>query len=73
MYRVYRDPEGERYLDQNSYKTEPDGNASHQFSEEDYKKRIQNLNIEIKGLNERLEKVSSFINFVAFSKACVKS
>jgi len=61
---VYRDPEGEHCLDQLSYKTEPDGNANHQFSEEDYKKRIQNLNIEIKGLNERLEKVSSFVLFL---------
>ena len=57
MYRVYRDPEGEHCLDQHSYKSKSDGNANHQFSEEDYKKRIQSLNLEIKGLNERLEKV----------------
>ncbi|XP_065899532.1 gamma-aminobutyric acid type B receptor subunit 2-like [Dysidea avara] len=59
MYRVYRDPEGEHCLDQHSYKSKSDGNANHQFSEEDYKKRIQSLNLEIKGLNERLEKFNS--------------
>ena len=56
MYRVYRDPEGEHCLDQHSYKSNSDGNANHQ-SEEEYKKRIQSLNLEIKRLNERLEKV----------------
>ncbi|XP_065899524.1 gamma-aminobutyric acid type B receptor subunit 2-like [Dysidea avara] len=54
MYKVYRDPEGHRYLDKGGM-TEPDNNASRQYSEEDYKRRIQNLNMEIKGLNEQLE------------------
>ncbi|XP_065899518.1 gamma-aminobutyric acid type B receptor subunit 2-like isoform X2 [Dysidea avara] len=58
MYRVYRDPEGEHCLDQHSYKSNSDGNANHQ-SEEEYKKRIQSLNLEIKRLNERLEKSNS--------------
>jgi len=61
MYKVYRDPEGERYLDTGL--TEPDNNASRNYSEEDYKKKIQNLNIEIKGLNEQLEKVSTHVVF----------
>ena len=56
MYKVYRDPEGHRYLDKGGM-TEPDNNASRQYSEEDYKGRIQNLNMEIKGLNEQLEMV----------------
>jgi len=55
MYKVYRDPEGERYLDKGM--TEPENNVGFNYSEEDYKKKIQNLNIEIKGLNEQLEKV----------------
>ena len=61
MYKVYRDPEGERYLDTGL--TEAGNNTSRNYSEEDYKKKIQNLNIEIKGLNEQLEKVSTHAVF----------
>jgi len=70
MYKVFRDPEGEHCLDQHSYKTEPDGRTSHQYSEDDYKKRIQNLNLEIKGLNERLEKVPNFIRCLWYKNKC---
>jgi len=56
MYKVYRDPEGEHYLDTGL--TETANNASCIYSEEDYRKKIQNLNMEVKGLNEQLEKVS---------------
>jgi len=59
MYKVYHDPKGERYLEKS--RDEPDKHVSHQYSEEDYKKKIQNLNIEIKGLNEQLDKVHKHI------------
>jgi len=63
MYKVYHDPEGNRYLDKgSSHLTEPDfhSTSGRQFSEDDYKKKIKNLNIEIKGLNEELVKVSAW-------------
>ena len=62
MYKVYRDPDGDRSLDKHSsHLTEPDcqSNICRQFSEDDYKKKIENLNIEIKGLNKELDKVSA--------------
>ena len=58
MYRVYRDPKGERYLDQNNpHVTSVNKITVTNESEEDYKKRIENLNQEIKVLNDKLEKV----------------
>lgn len=60
MYRVYKDPEGKRFLEQNNVNNHTSTinkiTISHE-SEEDYKKRIENLNKEIKGLNDELEKV----------------
>ena len=58
MYRVYRDPKGERYLDQNNPHATSVNKTIANESEEDYKKRIENLNQEIKVLNDKLEKVA---------------
>jgi len=60
MYKVYRDPEGDHCLvKHSSYLTEHNCQSTigRQFSEDDYKKRIENLNIEIKALNKELDKV----------------
>ena len=58
MYRVYKDPKGDRYLDQNNpHATSVNKITVTNESEEDYKKRIENLNQEIKVLNDELEKV----------------
>jgi len=58
MYKVYRDPEGEHCLDEQPYKSSRGNSIMNlQYSEEDYKERILSLNLEIKGLNEKLEKV----------------
>ena len=58
MYRVYKDPKGERYLEQNSHHaTSVNKITVSNESEEDYKKRIENLNKEIKVLNDELERV----------------
>ena len=58
MYKVYRDPEGKRFLEQNSHhSTTVNKITICNESEEDYKKRIENLNREVKVLNDELEKV----------------
>jgi len=55
---VYRDPEGVGYLEQNHNNISSSATkSSAKFSEEDYKKRIEDLNIEIKGLTKELEMV----------------
>ena len=61
MYKVYRDPEGNHFLDKGSSHAEHycHGTIDQNFSEDNYKKRIENLNMEIKGLNEELDKVSA--------------
>ena len=55
MYKVYKDPKGERYLEQKH--PHSTSIAISNESEEDYKKRIENLNKEIQILNDELEKV----------------
>lgn len=61
MYRVYRDPDGKRFLEQNNHRTSVKLTTSNEI-EEDYRKRIENLNGEIKVLNDELEKVHIIIN-----------
>ena len=59
MYKVYKDPEGKRSLEQNNhYSSTVNKITVCNESEEDYKKRIENLNKEIKVLNDELEKVA---------------
>ena len=60
MYKVYKDPEGKRYLeDPTSHHTSTIQKTVTISSEteESYKKRIENLNEEIKVLSDELEKV----------------
>ena len=52
MYKVYHDPEGTE-LEKNSKSTGTKRKESVvDFAEEDYKKRIESLNVEIKVLND---------------------
>ena len=52
MYRVYHDPEGTE-LEKNSESTGTKRKESAtNFVEEDYKKKIQSLNVEIKDLSD---------------------
>ena len=65
MYRVYKDPKGERFLEQNNpYATSVNNKITE--SEEDYKKRIESLNQEIKVLNDELEKVHIYEHYCCY-------
>ena len=73
MYRVYRDPEGKRFLEENSVNRQASTinnkmTVSNE-TEEDYKKRIESLNEEVKVLNDELEKV----RICNYSLLCVYS
>ena len=58
MYKVYKDPKGDRYLEQNHPHATSNAKVTiSNESEEDYKKRIENLNKEIQTLNGELVKV----------------
>jgi len=57
MYKVYKDPEGKRYLEETTTSTIQNTMTISSETEENYKKRIENLNEEIKVLNDELEKV----------------
>ena len=60
MYKVYKDPEGKRYLEEptnHHASTIQRAMSMSNETEESYKKRIENLNEEIKFLNDELEKV----------------
>ncbi|XP_065899589.1 gamma-aminobutyric acid type B receptor subunit 2-like isoform X3 [Dysidea avara] len=59
MYKVYRDPEGADYLEQRHSNVSSTTKTAVRFSEEDYKKRIEDLNFEIKGLTKELEMLAS--------------
>ena len=63
MYKVYKDPEGKRYLeDSTSHHTSIHKTMTiSSETEESYKKRIENLNEEINFLNDELEKVATYI------------
>lgn len=63
MYKVYEDPKGERYLEERSHHTETCVKTTilSTENEESYKKRIENLNEEIKILNDELEMVTSYM------------
>ena len=58
MYKVYRDPEGANYLEQSHSNVSSTTKTTVKFSEDDYKKRIEDLNFEIKGLTKELEMVN---------------
>jgi len=59
MYKVYHDPEGVSYLEQHHTNVSSSTTkTSAKFSEEDYKKKIEDLNVEIKGLTKELEMVN---------------
>ena len=59
MYRVYKDPEGKRYLEEptSHHTTTIHKTTISSENEETYKKRIEGLNEEIKVLNDELEMV----------------
>ncbi|XP_065899591.1 gamma-aminobutyric acid type B receptor subunit 2-like [Dysidea avara] len=59
MYKVYRDPEGANYLEQSHSNVSSTTKTTVKFSEDDYKKRIEDLNFEIKGLTKELEMFKS--------------
>ena len=54
MYKVYQDPEGTRCLEQKSFSNKFSSTSE---NEENYKRRIEGLNEEIKVLNEKLQMV----------------
>lgn len=56
MYKVYRDPEGTKYL-KPSNPIQITNKSITSENEETYKRRIEGLNEEIKVLNDELEKV----------------
>ena len=58
MYRVYKDPDGKRFLEQDQHHPSANKVTIYNETEEDYKKRIESLNGEIKALNDELEKVA---------------
>lgn len=66
MYRVYKDPEGKRYLEEpSSHRTSTIQKTTvSSENEETYKKRLESLNEEMKVLNDELEMVRmySYIN-----------
>ena len=60
MYRVYKDPEGRRYLEDsttNRISTIIKTTTISSETEEGYRKSMEGLNEEIKVLNDELEKV----------------
>ena len=63
MYKVYKDPEGKQLLEQppSSHHNTTFHQTISVENEEDYKKRIEGLNEEIKVLNEELELVYHFV------------
>jgi len=65
MYKVFRDPEGTRYLDQSiSAIGATNRTATLHYPEEleAYKQKIQSLNVEILRLNDELQKVPACIH-----------
>lgn len=64
MYKVYKDPEGKRYLEEPSshHTSTIQKTTVSSENEETYKKRLESLNEEMKVLNDELEMVRSHIN-----------
>jgi len=65
MYKVFRDPEGTRYLDQSiSTIGATNRTATLHYPEEleAYKQKIQSLNVEILRLNDELQKVPDYMH-----------
>ena len=58
MYKVYRDPEGKKFL-QRSSTIQITNKSITSENEETYKKRIESLNAEIKVLKNELEMVNA--------------
>jgi len=56
MYKVFRDPEGKRSLDNNTASSTAVNKNSEEL--EIYKQRIQSLNVEVIRLNDELEMVT---------------
>jgi len=61
MYRVFRDPEGTRFLEHSTSSAGKSATLQHSNELETYKKRIESLNVEIKRLNDELEMVTTCI------------
>jgi len=57
MYKVFRDPEGTRYLNNNASTASVNNKAATSRELEIYRQRIQSLNIEVIRLNDELEMV----------------
>jgi len=66
MYKVYHDPEGTDYLGQHQSSTTK---TTVKFSEEDYKRKIEDLNVEVKELTKELDMVSLH-NLLYFAWKC---
>jgi len=65
MYKVFRDPEGTRYLDQDIGTigaTNRTATLHYPEELETYKQKIQSLNVEIVRLNDELQKVYNYIH-----------
>ena len=61
MYKVYKDPEGKRYLEEpSSHHNSTIKTTVSNENEETYKKRLESLNEEMKVLNDELEMVSLY-------------
>jgi len=54
MYKVYHDPEGTDYLGQQQSNVSSTTKTTVKFSEEDYKRKIEDLNVEVKELTKEL-------------------
>ena len=63
MYKVYRDPEGKKFLEQGNT-IQITSKSINSENEETYKKRIERLNEEIRVLNNELEMVTVVILLV---------
>ena len=65
MYNVYKDPKGKRVLDDPTSHRAPTAvktaTTMSNESEENYKMRIESLNVEMKALNDELEKVRMYL------------
>jgi len=59
MYKVFRDPEGTRFLEHNTSSAGKSATLQNSNELETYKKRIESLNVEIIRLKDELEMVTT--------------
>ena len=73
MYKVYRDPQGTKYLESNNSPQITNKSFVTTDNEETYKRRIESLNKEIQVLNSELEKVAkpySYLTAIILPAVC---